>query len=138
MKRVFLPLVAIVAFGCSEEPTDVVLDVEPQSAARPAGGPPPEAGAGGIIHSVRGSGHITHFVLDAAGARRVFSFTAQEHADGTVSGQFQVTIMESAFGSLNPAITRLDQAEVTCLSVVGNRAWVGGVAKSSSNPNFVG
>ena len=47
-----------------------------------------------------------------------------------MSGQYNLT----REGSGNFRV----HAEVTCLHVVGNRAWIGGVNKSSTNPALVG
>jgi hypothetical protein len=90
-------------------------------------------GGGGVVHSATGSGHTE----GASGARRTFTFSAVERADGSVSGQFNLVLHESVRGSTNPATTRI-QAEVVCISVSGSQAWVGGVVKSSSNPDWVG
>ena len=40
--------------------------------------------------------------------------------------------------SENPAITNYFQAEVVCLSVVGNEAWIGASIKTSSVPANIG
>ena len=122
--RNVLAAIVLAFVACSDVPVAPDTDLQPQFAR---GGP--------LIHSASGSGHITIAVIDA---KRVFSFTAEERADGTLSGQVQLKIMASVLGSENPAITRSFQAEVVCLSVVGNRAWVGGAIKSSSIPNIIG
>ena len=57
-------------------------------------------------------------------------FSAIAMADGSVSGQYNLTFEGSGNFRL--------QAEVTCLRVVGNQAWIGGVIKSSTNPARVG
>jgi hypothetical protein len=81
---------------------------------------------------VTGSGHLWN-----PGTRRVFSFSAREHIDGSASGQFTLNIDEPLFGSVNPSNTRL-HAEVVCVEVDGNRAWVGGVVTNASNPAWIG
>ncbi len=57
-----------------------------------------------------------------------FSLTAQSDAAGNVSGQWQ-----DAF-TLNQGF----HINVTCLTVVGNQAWVGGVITQAANPAFIG
>lgn len=93
----------------------------------------PSFAAVGQGASVSGSGHFSL----GDGESRIFTFSAREGGNGNVSGQFTLTRTISGFGSENPAILNL-QAEVVCLTVVGNRAWVGGVVNSSSNPDWVG
>jgi hypothetical protein len=74
--------------------------------------------------SVTGSGHIT------TNAKRTFSFTARQNVNGTVKGQFNLVIHSEPQVEIH--------AEVICLSVAGNRAWVGGVVKSASNSAWLG
>ncbi|MBT8478463.1 MAG: hypothetical protein KJO06_06070 [Gemmatimonadetes bacterium] len=79
---------------------------------------------GGVTaaHAVTGSGHY----VTAAGGWRTFSFQVRQKADGSVHGTFQliahVTPLKRWHGPL------------TCLSVVGNEAWVGGFYEKSTNP----
>jgi hypothetical protein len=119
MRRALFSLAVLAAFGCTEVPTDPTMTLDPQLAQ------------GGLVHSVTGAGHTTTF------DKRVFTFAANEQADGSVSGEFEILITEAGLGSENPAVTSV-HARVLCLSVAGNRAWVGGVAMSSSNPAWVG
>ena len=86
-----------------------------------------------MLSSVRGSGHIFQNDPD----RRTFSFAARQNADGTASGHFSLLLTEPVFGSENPSVTQL-QAEVTCMTVQGNVAWIGGVVRGASNPEWVG
>lgn len=124
MSSSLLPLLCLAVIGCDEAPTEI---------SEPGFGPAFAAGSATVLHSVRGSGHIDQGDDD----RRVFSFSAREAADGSVSGQFSLLITESVLGSTNPSITRL-QAEVTCMSVAGDVAWVGGVVRNASNPDWIG
>ena len=110
--RRFAPfLMLAVLAACTESPT-APSDVEPLFAK------------GGVMHSATGSGHIE------TTSRRTFSFSANMKSDGSVSGQFNLVIH-------NDTQIRV-HAEVTCMSVVGNRAYVGGVVKSASTPEWVG
>ena len=76
--------------------------------------------APGIVQSVVGSP-----IRWTAGEPFILTVTANKHADGTVSGRFHVDAK-----SLN---ARVDVA-VTCLSVEGNRGWVGGIVEKSNHP----
>ena len=122
--------IALAVVACTDTPTDPVTldaDLEPQFARR-----------GPLVHSATGAGHIAHpsgVVLDDT---RIFAFTALEHADGTVTGQAQLNIIGVGFGSENPAITNYFQAEVVCLTVEGDDAWIGAVIKTSSIPANIG
>lgn len=113
---------ALGAVGCDTVPTEVPFEAEPSFAV-----------SGGVVASVSGSGHIPQGESD----RRTFTFAAQRRADGTVSGQFTLMISQPILGSENPSVTRIEM-EVTCVAISGNRAWVGGVVRNASNPDWVG
>jgi hypothetical protein len=57
-----------------------------------------------------------------------FSLTARIDAAGNVSGQWQDAFTQNQGFHIN----------VTCLTVVGNQAWVGGVITQAANPAFIG
>ena len=57
-----------------------------------------------------------------------FSLIAQVDAAGNVSGQWQDAFTQNQGFHIN----------VTCLVVVGNQAWVGGIITQARNPAFVG
>ena len=77
----------------------------------------------GVTDQATGSGVRT-------GTIRHLQFSAIAMADGSVSGQYNLTFEGSGNARFH--------AEVTCLRVVGNQAWIGGVIKSSTNPARVG
>jgi len=111
-----LPLIAVglVVVAC-EPTTDPELDdTELQFAMH---------GNNGVTAQATGSGVRT-------GSIRHLQFSANAKADGSVSGQYNLTFQ----GSGNTRV----HAEVTCVRVVGDQAWIGGVNKSSTDPNFVG
>src|SRR5262245_47929746 len=57
-----------------------------------------------------------------------FSMIAQVDAAGNVSGEWQDAFTQNQGFHIN----------VTCLTVVGNTAWVGGVITQAANPAFIG
>ena len=57
-----------------------------------------------------------------------YSLIAQIDAAGNVSGQWQDAFTQNPGFHIN----------VTCLTVVGNTAWVGGVIDQASNPALIG
>jgi hypothetical protein len=81
----------------------------------------PAAFADGVTHKVSvGSADI----LPPPGSDANFSLSAVQHADGTVTGQWEDTV----FGRSVPAVAI--HVEIDCLAVVGNDAWVSGVITS--------
>ena len=76
------------------------------------------------IHLVSGGGTVEY-----AGALNTHAFTAQIDVAGNVKGQaqFQLRYIDTTV-----------HAEVNCLEVVGNNAWIGGIITRSSNPAQVG
>jgi hypothetical protein len=78
------------------------------------------ASTGAVVESATGSAHRIRPLPD--GDLWVLSFTAQKREDGTVTGHAHVDRKD------------LDAAwdvEVTCLSVVGNTAWIGGIIRNA-------
>ena len=76
------------------------------------------------VHRASGGGTVEY-----AGAINTHVFTAQIDADGNIKGQaeFQLRYIDTTI-----------HAEVNCLAVVGNDAWIGGTITRSSNPAVVG
>ncbi len=73
--------------------------------------------AGGVLHrATAGSYDIVPPGVDAN-----YSLVAIERADGSVTGQYN-----DQFGHSNGGV----HAELDCLRVVGNKAWVGGLVKN--------
>lgn len=81
-------------------------------------------GTAAPVHWASGGGTVEY-----AGAFNTHAFTAQVDADGTARGQaeFQLRYIDTTI-----------HAEVDCLTVVGNDAWIGGTITRSSNPAVVG
>ncbi len=63
------------------------------------------------------------------GQFRTFSLQVQRHADGTVSGSFQYN---------NHGVSSMGQGIITCFTVIGNQAWLGGEFVRSDIPALVG
>ncbi|MGD8321686.1 MAG: hypothetical protein PVJ02_14575 [Gemmatimonadota bacterium] len=126
--RSLIPMAAVftllAAVGC-EQPLPTAATGKEQGAVR--FDVQPFNRGEGVASSVTGSGHYT----TAAGYLRIFTFEVREASDGTVHGTFQLT----AQGSQSPA--RL-HGTLSCLSVVGQEAWIGGVYEHASNPALVG
>jgi hypothetical protein len=88
----------------------VLLACDSQEATAPTVSPSETAN---VVASVTGSGHITR----EDGSKRHFTISALRRADGAASGEYNLV---SGSGSV-----RL-HGTVTCLTVVGNRAFIGG------------
>jgi len=72
---------------------------------------------------VTGSGHI-----EAGAGLRNFSFHAQQLPDGSVEGSYRI---------LRTDLSTEFAVDVTCLSVVGNQAWVAGIISESDSPGVL-
>jgi hypothetical protein len=102
--------VAIVAVGCAVD--------SPIAPTAPAG--IGSAAAEGVTESATGSAHKIRPLPD--GELFVLTFTAEKRADGTSTGYAHVDRkdLDAAF-----------DVDVTCVSVVGNTAWVGGIIRNA-------
>ena len=88
---------------------------------------------GGVVASASGSSKLT--ILDMFGFDvievRDSSFEAQLEADGSVLGRYNYITVDDG----QPFFAR---GRLTCLVVDGNRAWLGGLIDSSSDPTAEG
>jgi hypothetical protein len=75
----------------------------------------------------KASGHGNLTVGDF-GQTRTFTFTAVQHADGTVTGQFEVN---------NPSFPIRVHGQIDCLKFDGNRAIASGPATQTTEPGVV-
>lgn len=78
--------------------------------------------------ALTGSGHHTR-VVGGVAELTTFSFNAQSHQDGRVTGQYQYNFQANGFAIHGP---------VTCVTRLGNQVWVGGIVDRvvTDNPNF--
>src|SRR3990172_6971448 len=99
---------SVVAIGCSGER---VISPNEQAIS------PPLLAKGAVVQSVTGSGHFT-----VGGELRTFAFTARRYTDGSVSGEYQ---------GVRHDLDVPWHGNVTCFTVIGAQAWIGGVAESA-------
>jgi hypothetical protein len=71
-----------------------------------------------LVASVTGHANLTH-----EGELRTFSFTARQYADGTIKGEWQ---------RFTRSTNSKAHGDVTCLTVVGNEAWIGGITERTT------
>jgi len=102
----------LVTLACSE--SGVAPDVDSKQFAGPS------ASIGGVVASASGSAHRIRPLPD--GELWVLSFNAQKSADGTVTGYAHIDRKDLGIAW---------DVEVTCLSVVGNTAWIGGIIRNA-------
>ena len=88
------------------------------SAVQPEAPTPDFARRGKVVEKVTGSGHFTR-----GGQLRTFSFSAVKRADGTVTGEWQ---------RFARAIGAKAHGDVTCFTIDGNQAWLGGVVERTT------
>ena len=129
-----LLLVAVAALaGCTStdtSPTAVAPGASRLSAVADA-----DAGQG-IVASVTGHAENTFYGGELL---RNVSFSAREHADGRVEGNFQVVLQgPGRFSGYPDEGTQPIHFEVTCLEVDGNRAWIGGRIVAPQNDPYLG
>ncbi len=125
MKRLALvTLFTTVLVGCqdAQEPVGLTGDT-PQFHLQVGGGDTLIANP--VIGLVKGKGHFT-----TGEELRRFSFSALKRADGTVTGQW---------GATNEALGLRGRGAITCFTIVGNAAWIGGPIEAfPSDPGRVG
>ena len=94
---------------------------------------PGAVSAGGGIPSATGGAHLT--VHDVFGLQtlelRAFGFNARVREDGTTDGWY-------TYREVDDGVPFDARGPVTCLTVIGNDAWIGGTIDASSDPTVVG
>ena len=89
------------------------------------------AGGSGVISSASGG---YGFGGQAAGSTfdvGPFTFNVQVHADGTVHGRYR-------YVQVRDGVELMVAGPLTCATIEGNRAWVGGLIEESSRPSLIG
>lgn len=91
-------------------------------ASASAGGPSATGGAHLVVHDVFGLQTLE---------LRTFSFSAKAGNDGAASGWFNYRELDdgASFTAMGP---------ITCLTVLGNDAWIGATIESSNDPTVEG
>ena len=104
-------LLAAVLGACAEAPTAAPDMQAVTPALANASGP--------VIQAARGSAHLM-----VGGERRTFTFNAEKRADGTVTGTFEVIARQ---------VDRISHGTITCMTVFGRSAWLGGVIERDNS-----
>ena len=112
MRRVALAAACVVV-ACSD-------GSPPTAALRPSPDSRSSSVSAGVTQSASGSA-----IRWTGGEPFIQSFVANKHAHGTVRGGFHADAK-----SLNARFN----VNVTCLSIEGNRAWIGGIISDSDTP----
>jgi len=110
---------AFMGIACAGAPTD------PPAAGGDSPAPALNASDNGVVASATGSAHRIRVNVEGDDELWVLAFSAVKRADGTTTG--------------NARIDRKDlgiswNLEVTCLTVVGNTAWIGGIIRNARGP----
>lgn len=79
------------------------------------------------------SGHGA--LATADGKKRQFTFNAQRHADGTVSGH--AVLINPEFTGANGRSPYQLHVDISCLQIVGNIAIMGGMTSRTNDPSLV-
>ncbi|MGH7526794.1 MAG: hypothetical protein ACREMX_08820 [Gemmatimonadales bacterium] len=112
-------VVALALAGCGDrEPT-----LAPQD-----GGEPLFRGNHGsrkVVAAISGSAHHTRTVGEVT-ALTLFRFHAKSRADGTTKGRYFYNFQAAGFSVEGP---------VTCISLAGNQAWIGGTVARIDSPD---
>ena len=111
-----LALVTLFTLACSDQGTTTQVAPASSSFARSANAP---------VHSVSGGGKVDWSSLTQAAGVETYGFTASVDGNGDVKGEFQASWN-------TPDVTF--HADVTCLAVSGNEAWLGLVVTQTHDP----
>lgn len=107
-------LLSLIVLGCQKSQNPLAVTSSEQNGSRSL------EKKGSVVQSVTGSGHFTTDQADF----RTFSFTARRYADGSVNGQWER--IRRTTGNAE----RKSHGKVTCFTIIGTQAWLGGYATS--------
>jgi len=123
---------AAVFFGaaaCTDTPTQPISSQDFSPIATVASAEP--AGISGVVERITGSGHyVTPGIGVDPDTWRVFTMEALRMADGTVRGSF-TRLTHRKGGPPEKA-----RGTITCFTVIGNVAWVGGHLDGAEPPDI--
>lgn len=85
--------------------------------------------------SASGHGSLLTTDPDGKARQRQFTFNAQRHADGTVTGH--AVLINPAFTGENGHAPYQLHVDISCLHVVGNIAIMGGTTSRTNDPSLV-
>lgn len=118
-RRAYALISLIAAFvSCESATAPPATDVGAASFDRSASAP---------VHHVSGGGQLDVAALFPASDKESYGFSASVDGDGIASGQIQID-----FGDSEPF-----HADVTCLAVNGNSAWIGAVVTQTHDEQAV-
>jgi len=118
-----VPLVTLLFLftGCQNSKNPVEIEMLSQSEISTL------AKKGPVLQSVTGSGQLNRPI--GVVQWRTFSMNARMYSDGTVGGMFQVN---------NHGPGPYAKGSITCFSIDGNQAWLGGIVEKSDIPGLIG
>ena len=87
------------------------------------------------VESASGHGSLATTDPDGKARKRQFTFNAQRHADGTVTGH--AVLINPAFTGENEHAPYQLHVDISCMDVVGNIAIMGGTTRRTNDPNLV-
>jgi len=126
-----LSAVLLMTAACTDNPTDPMES--PGYSAIPTVTVADRGGTPGVIERITGSGHYTSPpISNSPNMRRVFTMNALKMADGTVKGNFNLRLHVP--GGDPPD---LSGGTITCFTVIGNVAWIGGHLDGADPPDVV-
>ena len=113
--------------ACADSPTAVLPnDGSPTTVLPPDGSPSFATSGNAPVHSVSGGGKVDLSSFSQSAGIETYGFHASIDGNGEVTGEFQATWDDL------PAVTF--HADVTCLAVAGNDAWIGAVVTQTHDP----
>lgn len=119
MSRLRVAAALLLATGAIACEAPVGPEVAPQFARSP----------NAPAHQVSGAGQVDYSAVIPGYGPEIYGFNASVDGGGAVKGQFE-SHWASAGGDFRFHL------DITCLSVSGNRAWLGGVTTRSNDPAF--